>query len=153
MFGLPIIAVIAFITAFTVSLITTSVHIRQSSGKSFDGDITFPDKRVDDEDIQEIDTHICDQISESSYIICRMGEGVAERIGVKRTHYIEFETGNVDYYPKEILDKLARLYQILVEDLLDEYNQFLYKGQGRGILKKALKYHENVVRIINENVV
>ena len=78
---------------------------------------------------------------------------MAERIGVKRTHYIEFETGNVDYYPKEILDKLARLYQILVEDLLDEYNQFLYKGQGRGILKKALKYHENVVRIINENVV
>ena len=55
----------------------------------------------------------------------------AERSGIKRTHYIEFETGNVDYYPKEIVDKLAGLYQIPVEDLLDEYNQFLYKGQGR----------------------
>ncbi len=32
---------------------------------------------------------------------------------------------------KEIVDKLAGLYQIPVEDLLDEYNQFLYKGQGR----------------------
>ena len=59
------------------------------------------------------------QLSESSYIMCRMGEGVAEQIGVKRTHYIEFETGNVDYYPKEIVDKLAGLYQIPVEDLLD----------------------------------
>ena len=69
MFGLPIIAVIAFITAFTVSLITASVHIiRQPSGKSFDGDITFPDKQVDADDIQEIDTHVCDQISKSSYI-------------------------------------------------------------------------------------
>lgn len=71
------------------------------------------------------------QLSESSYIMCRMGEGVAEQIGVKRTHYIEFETGNVDYYPKEIVDKLAGLYQIPVEDLLDEYNQFLYTGQGK----------------------
>ena len=56
---------------------------------------------------------------------------MAEQIGVKRTHYIEFETGNVDYYPKEIVDKLAGLYQIPVEDLLDEYNQFLYTGQGK----------------------
>ena len=91
---------------------------------------------------------------------------------------------------------LAGLYQIPVEDLLDEYTQFLYTGQGRlireyrerlglqkkpfarrlgidprtlrgwenetirvkrghgrGILKKALKYPKNVVRIINENVV
>ena len=60
-----------------------------------------------------------------------MQKEVAERIGVKRTHYIEFETGNVDYYPKEIVDKLAGLYQIPVEDLLDEYNQFLYTGQGK----------------------
>ena len=60
-----------------------------------------------------------------------MQKKVAERIGVKRTHYIEFETGNVDYYPKEIVDKLAGLYQIPVEDLLDEYNQFLYTGQGK----------------------
>ena len=67
---------------------------------------------------------------------CRLHMGiiqkeVAERIGVKRTHYIEFETENVDYYPKEIVDKLTGLYQIPTEDLLDEYNQFLYKGQGR----------------------
>ena len=60
-----------------------------------------------------------------------MQKEVAEQIGVKRTHYIEFETGNVDYYPKEIVDKLAGLYQIPVEDLLDEYTQFLYTGQGR----------------------
>ena len=62
-----------------------------------------------------------------------MQKEVAERIGVKRTHYIEFETGNVDYYPKEIVDKLAALYKIPVDDLLDNYNRFLYKGQGKMI--------------------
>lgn len=34
---------------------------------------------------------------------------------------------------KEIVDKLAALYKIPVDDLLDDYNRFLYKGQGKMI--------------------
>ena len=76
-----------------------------------------------------------------------MQKEVAERIGITRGHYIDFEAGYVDYYPKEIVDKLAALFQIPVHDLLDPYNLFLYKGQGKmireyreslGLKKKSL---------------
>lgn len=60
-----------------------------------------------------------------------MQKEVAELIGISRGHYIDFEVGDVDYYPKEIVDKLAVLYQVPVDDLLDDYNRFLYKGQGK----------------------
>ena len=60
-----------------------------------------------------------------------MQKEVADLIGISRGHYIDFEVGYVDYYPKEIVDKLAALYKIPVDDLLDDYNRFLYKGQGK----------------------
>ena len=60
-----------------------------------------------------------------------MQKEVAELIGISRGHYIDFEVGYIDHYPKEIVDKLAALYQIPVDDLLDDYNRFLYKGQGK----------------------
>ena len=41
------------------------------------------------------------------------------------------ENGAVDYYTKEIADKLAAFYEIPVYDLLDDYNLFLYIGQGK----------------------
>ena len=62
-----------------------------------------------------------------------MQKEVAELIGISRGHYIDFEVGYVDYYPKEIVDKLAELYGVPVDDLLDDYNRFLYKGQGKMI--------------------
>ncbi len=69
---------------------------------------------------------------------CRQKRGlmqkeVAELIGVSRTVYISYETGTAGYYPKEIVDKLAALFQVHVFDLLDDYNRFQYKGQGRAI--------------------
>ena len=60
-----------------------------------------------------------------------MQKEVADLIGITRGHYIDYEVGYVDYYPKEIVDKLAALYQVPVDDLLDDYNRFLYKGQGK----------------------
>ena len=62
-----------------------------------------------------------------------MQKEVADLIGITRGHYIDFEVGYVDHYPKEIVDKLAALYQVPVDDLLDDYNRFLYKGQGKMI--------------------
>lgn len=62
-----------------------------------------------------------------------MQKEVAQRVGISRARYIEMETGAVDYYPKEIVDKLAELFGIPVADLLDEYNLFLYRGQGKMI--------------------
>lgn len=76
-----------------------------------------------------------------------MQKEVAKQIGITRGHYIDFEVGNVDYYPKEIIDKLAKLFEILVDDLLNDYNRFLYKGQGKMIqeyrLSLGLKKNEH----------
>lgn len=58
---------------------------------------------------------------------------VAERIGITRGSYIDLETGAVDYYDKAIVDKLAKLFGVDAADLLDEYNAFLYAGQGQAI--------------------
>lgn len=62
-----------------------------------------------------------------------MQKEVADLIGITRGHYIDFEVGYVDHDPKEIVDKLAELYQVPVDDLLDDYNRFLYNGQGKMI--------------------
>jgi len=60
-----------------------------------------------------------------------MQKEVAEKIGMSQYHYRSLELGLVDYYPKEIVDKLAKLFGIPVNDLMDDYNIFLYNGQGR----------------------
>ena len=76
-----------------------------------------------------------------------MQREVAELIGISRNEYIDLETGSVDYYDREIVDKLAALFKIPSDDLLDDYNRFLYMGQGNvikayrerfGLGKKAL---------------
>ena len=54
-----------------------------------------------------------------------MQKEVVELIGITRGHYIDFEVGYVEHYPKEIVDKLAALYQIPIDDRLDDYNRFL----------------------------
>lgn len=64
-----------------------------------------------------------------------MQKEVAERVGISRARYIDMETGAVDYYPKEIVDRLAELFGVLATDFLDEYNLFLYQGQGKMIRK------------------
>ena len=68
-----------------------------------------------------------------------MQKEVAELLEIPRTKYIEYEVGSVKHYPKEIVDKLAALYRVSVDDLLDDYNRFLYYGQGR-LIKE---YREN----------
>ena len=67
---------------------------------------------------------------------CRHHKGltqkeVAELTGISHSRYSDMENGAVDYYTKEIADKLAAFYEIPVYDLLDDYNLFLYIGQGK----------------------
>ena len=56
-----------------------------------------------------------------------------ERAGIGWAHYIALETRVVDYYPKEIVAKLATLFGTPAENQLDDYNRFQYQGQGRTI--------------------
>lgn len=67
-----------------------------------------------------------------------MQKDVAELIGISRSRYIDIENGAVDYYMKEIADKLAELFGVPATDFLDEYNLFLYRGQGKMIREYRL---------------
>ena len=66
---------------------------------------------------------------------------VADYLGLERSTYIEYENPDRDYYSAEVMDKLAELFEVSVYDLLDDYNKFLYDGQGRNIkeLRKQLQ--------------
>lgn len=62
---------------------------------------------------------------------------VADKIGVYRSTYIHYETNTIDLYPSDKLKKLAKLFGVNIKKLLDDYNLFLYNGQGKQI--KALR--------------
>ncbi|MBO4563761.1 MAG: helix-turn-helix transcriptional regulator [Clostridia bacterium] len=69
---------------------------------------------------------------------CRMHLGleqkeVAAQVGISEGQYSDMEIGKKDYIPKDTADKLARLYNVPVTDLLNDYARFLYYGQGKAI--------------------
>ena len=66
-----------------------------------------------------------------------MQKDVAEKIGIDRSTYIHYESTTHDLYPKDKLKKLAKLFGVNIKKLLNDYNLFLYKGQGKQI--KALR--------------
>lgn len=55
---------------------------------------------------------------------------VADFAGVDRSIYSGYEEFVRDYYPIEKVLKIEELFSIPVTELLDEYNMFLYSGQG-----------------------
>ncbi len=67
---------------------------------------------------------------------------VAQAIGIDRSTYINYEKLEHRAYPHENLKLIAKLYNIDLIDLLDEYNMFLYNGQGKQI--QALRQSMNL---------
>ena len=77
---------------------------------------------------------------------------VADYLGLERSTYIEYENPDRDYYSAEVMEKISKLLEVDVYDLLDDYNKFLYDGQGRNIkeLRKQLKItQEDLAREMN----
>ena len=62
---------------------------------------------------------------------------VAEYVGMDRSTYSSYEEMGRDYYPIDHMRKLAELFEVPLDALLDEYNLFLYNGQGKQI--KAMR--------------
>lgn len=60
---------------------------------------------------------------------------VAEYAGINTSTYLSYESGERDYYPIEKMQRIADFLQIDINELLDDYNRFLYEGQGRQIKK------------------
>ena len=66
---------------------------------------------------------------------------VADYAGLERSTYSGYEEALRDYYPIEKMEKIAELFAVPVTDLLDEFNLFLYNGQGRQIKEMRLRRH------------
>ena len=66
---------------------------------------------------------------------------VADYAGIDRSTYNSYEQDERDYYPIEPLSKIAEVLAVDMSDLLDDYNMFLYNGQGEKIkeLRKSMK--------------
>ena len=60
---------------------------------------------------------------------------IADYLGLERSTYIEYENPDRDYYSAEVMERIAELFCVDVYDLLDDYNKFLYDGQGKNIKK------------------
>ena len=69
---------------------------------------------------------------------------VAEYVGMDRSTYSSYEELGRDYYPIDRMRKLAELFEVPLETLLDEYNLFLYHGQGKQI--KAMRAARNMTQ-------
>ena len=65
----------------------------------------------------------------------------AKAMGIDRTTYSRYEENVLETYPIDKLSKAAELFGIEVTSLLDDFNLFLYNGQGKQIkeLRKSMK--------------
>ncbi len=81
-------------------------------------------------------TEIADKLRWYRYKKALLQREVADCIGVDRNTYIHYEEPGRDYYPVESMEKLAALFDVSVTELLDDYNMFLYRNQGKQIREK-----------------
>lgn len=87
-------------------------------------------------DLSEIES-MADRLRWCRYRKGMLQREVADFLGIDRSTYMSYEENVRDLYPLENMEKLAELYSVPIVSLLDEYNMFLYRGQGKQI--KALR--------------
>ena len=105
--------------------------------------VVLPHKFLDAEkfnlrfsDASEI-TEIADKLRWYRYQKGLRQRDAADYAGIDRSTYIHYEEAGRDFYPKEHMEKLAELFEVPLEDMLDDYNLFLLRGQGAQI--KAIR--------------
>lgn len=83
----------------------------------------------------EMITTTADKLRYYRYKKSLLQREVAEYAEINKNTYIHYENPDHDYYPIDKLSRIAELLEVDITDLLDEYNQFLYNGQGWQIRK------------------
>lgn len=78
-------------------------------------------------------TFVPDRLRWQRHRLGLMQKEVAQRLGITRAVYFGMEDGTVDYWQPEMVDRLSKLFSVPLTDLLDDYNRFLYEGQGKSI--------------------
>ena len=88
----------------------------------------------------KIDT-VSDKLKYYRYQKSLLQKDVAKAIGMDRGTYSGYEENVRDYYPPDMMYKISVLFEVDVYKLLDDYNRFLYDGQGQQIkaIRKQLK--------------
>ena len=69
---------------------------------------------------------------------------VADYAGLDRSTYSSYEEAGRDYYPIEKMRRIAEKFAVPVTELLDDFNLFLYNGQGKQI--KELRQRLNMTQ-------
>ena len=87
-------------------------------------------------DFSEI-TETADKLRWLRYQKCLRQRDVADYAGIYRSTYIHYEEYGKDFYSPEHMEKIAQLFDVPVERLLDDYNLFLRNDQGKQI--KAIR--------------
>lgn len=112
--------------------------------------VVLPHKFLDAEkfnlrfsDASEI-TEIADKLRWYRYQKGLRQRDAADYAGIDRSTYIHYEEAGRDFYPKEHMEKLAELFEVPLENLLDDYNLFLLRGQGAQI--KAIRQRQGLTQ-------
>ena len=105
--------------------------------------VVLPHKFLDAEkfnlrfsDASEI-TEIADKLRWYRYQKGLRQRDAADYAGIDRSTYVHYEEYGKDLYPPEHMEKIAQLFEVPVDTLLDDYNLFLRNGQGNQI--KAIR--------------
>ena len=76
-------------------------------------------------DASEI-TEIADKLRWYRYQKGLRQRDAADYAGIDRSTYIHYEEAGQDFYPKEHMEKLAELFEVPLENLLDDYKAALW---------------------------
>ena len=94
--------------------------------------VVLPHKFLDAEkfnlrfsDASEI-TEIADKLRWYRYQKGLRQRDAADYAGIDRSTYIHYEEAGRDFYPKEHMEKLAELFEVPLENLLDDYKAALW---------------------------
>ena len=60
-------------------------------------------------------------------------QDVADYLGIERATYSGYEDDSHEYYPLDVLERIAVLLEVDFTELLDDYHLFLHKGQGNQV--------------------
>lgn len=81
---------------------------------------------------------------------------IADRLGIQRSSYSAYEEHQKDYYAPALMDKIAEILEVDVYDLLDDYNRFMYDGQGayiKNLRKKLGVTQKELAKLMNVDLV
>jgi len=77
---------------------------------------------------------------------------IADRLGIQRSSYSAYEEHQKDYYAPALMDKIAEILEVDVYALLDDYNRFMYDGQGtyiKNLRKKLGVTQKELAKLMN----